>query len=72
MVLGAGKRGGKYKYYVDFNNQELMAHLAVYFLHAISTSLQVDMKFKNQTEDPVNGLDLCHCVFEKRGVTRHK
>ena len=30
------------------------------------------MKFKNQTEDPVNGSDLCHRVFGKRGVTRHK
>ena len=49
-----------------------MAHLAVYFLHDISPSLQVEMKFKNQTEDPVNGSDLCHRVFGKRGVTRHK
>ena len=30
------------------------------------------MKFNNQTEDPVNGSDLCHWVFGKRGVTRHK
>ena len=53
MKLGAGKRGVKYKDFVDFNKQELMAHLAVYFLHAISPSPQVEMKFKNQTEDPV-------------------
>ena len=49
MMLGAGKIGGKYKDFVDFNKQELMAHLAVYFLHAISPSPQVEMKFKNQT-----------------------
>ena len=55
IILGAGKRGGKYKDYVEFNQQELMAHLAVYFLHAISPSPQVEMKYKNQTEDPVNG-----------------
>ena len=30
------------------------------------------MKFKNQTKDPLNGLDLFHRVFGKRGVTRHK
>ena len=54
MMLGAGKRGGKYKYFVDFNKQELMAHLAVYFLHSVLSSPQVEMKFKNQTEDPVN------------------
>ena len=63
MVLGSGKIGGKYKGFVDFNKQELMAHLAIYFLHAISPSPQVGMKFKNQTEDPVNGSDLCHSVF---------
>ena len=49
-----------------------MAHLAVYFLSAISPSPQVEMKFKNQTEDPVNGSDICHRVFGKLGVTRHK
>ena len=72
IILGAGKIGVKYKDFVNFNKQELMAHLDVYFLHAISPSPQVEMKFKNQTEYPVNGSDLCHCVFGKRGVTRHK
>ena len=72
MMLCAVKRGGKYKYFVNFNKQELMAHLSVYFLHAISPSLQAEMKFKNQIEDPVNGSDLCHSVFGKRVVTRHK
>ena len=65
MMLGAGKRGGKYKDFSDFNKQELMTHLAVYLLHAISPSPQMEMKFKNQTEDPVNGSDLCHRVFGK-------
>ena len=50
MLLCAGKIGGKYTYFVGFNKQELMAHLDVYFLHAISPSPQVEMKFKNQTK----------------------
>lgn len=49
-----------------------MAHLAIFLLHSISSSLQVELKFRNHLEDPVNGSDLCNRVFGKRGVTRHK
>ena len=55
IMVGAGKRGGKYKYFVGFNKQELMAHLAVYFLHGILPYPRVQMKFKNENEDLVNG-----------------
>ena len=72
MMLGAGKRGGKYKDFADFSKSEVMKHLSVYLLHGISPSPQVELKFKNQLEDPVNGSDLCNRVFGKRGVTRHK
>ena len=47
MMLGAGKRGGKYKDSADFTKSEVMKHLSVYLLHGISPSPQVELKFKN-------------------------
>ena len=72
MMANEGYSGGKYSRPVDFNKTELMSHLALYLLHSISTSLQVEMKFKSEQEDPVNVSSLCNEVFGKTGVTRHK
>ena len=72
MIANAGKRGGKYADFIDFTKCELMSHLSLYLLHAISPSPRLDMKFKREAEDPVNGLTLCNEVFGKSGVTRHK
>lgn len=49
-----------------------MSHLALYLLHSISPSPQVEMKFRSQKEDPVNGSDLCTEVFGGNASTRHK
>ena len=72
MMLNAGSRGGKYYRYNDFSKSELMSHLALYLLHGVSPSPQIEMKFSSQDEDPVNGSNLCHRVFGKGGITRHK
>ena len=55
-----------------FAIDETMLHLALYMLHSILPSLQVEMKFKTQKEDPVNGSDLCTEVFGGNASTRHK
>ena len=72
LILNAGAGGGKYKNFKNFSSTELMAHLSIYLLHSISPTPQVELKFKSQLEDPVNGSDLCAEVFGKNGSTRHK
>ena len=54
MIANAGKRGVKYADFIDFTKCELMSHLSLYLLHAISPYLLLDMKFKGKAEDPVN------------------
>ena len=71
-MANAGKGGGKYKGFVDFDKREFMSHLSLYLLHSISPSPQIDFKFKSEIEDPVNGSTLCNEVFSKGGVTQHK
>ena len=55
MIANAGKRGGKYADFIDITKCELMSHLSLYLLHAISPPPRLDMKFKIKSEDPVNG-----------------
>ena len=49
-----------------------MLHLALYLLHSISLSLQVEMVLKSEHENPLNGSTLCNEVFGKSGMTQHK
>ena len=72
LMLNAGDGGGKYKNFKNFSSTELMAHLSLYLLHSISPTPQIELKFKSQSEDPVNGSDLCAEVFGENGSTRHK
>ena len=65
-------QGGKYADFIDFTKCELMSHLSLYMLHAISPSPRLDIKFKSESEDPVNRLTLCNEVFGKSWVTWHK
>ena len=55
-----------------FSFDETMAHLTIQLLHSISPSPQIEMKFKTQKEDPVNGSDLCTEVFGSNASIRHK
>jgi hypothetical protein len=67
--------GGKYSDFTPFNLPELMQHIGLYLLQALSPSPQVEMKFHSQKEDPVNGNDLVHTSFGGRpGMSkrRHK
>ena len=72
VISNEGKWGGKYADFTDFNKFELMSHLSLYLLHSILPYPRLDMKFKVEAEDPVNGLTLFNEVFGKSGVTRHK
>ena len=67
MIANAGKRGGKYADFTDSTKCELMSHLSLYLLHAISPFPRLDMKFKSKAEDPVNGSTLCNEVLASLG-----
>ena len=70
LILNAGEGGGRYKTFSLFSVDEIMAHLAIYLLHSISPSPQIEMKFKTQKEDPVNGSDLYTEVFGSNASIR--
>ena len=72
ILSNAGTGGGSYKDFRQFTMNEVRAHLGLYALHGLSPSPQIEMKFRSQEEDPVNGSDLCHRVFGINGVTRAK
>ena len=72
MVVNSVSRGGKYIRFFYFNTPEIMSHLALYLLHSISPSPQVEIKFKSNQEDPVNGSSLCNEVFGNTVLNRHK
>ena len=59
----AGGLGGKYKNFENFTTNELMRHIGLYLLQALSPSPQVEMKFASQNEDPVNGNDIVCTLF---------
>ena len=60
---GVSSIGGKYHDFEPFVLPELMKHIGLYLLQALSPSPQVDMKFNLQQEDPVNGNDLVFSSF---------
>ena len=67
--------GGKYSDFKDFTLDELMKHTSLYLLQGLSPSPQIEIKFKLQDEDPVNGNDLVHWAFGGQSaslVRRHK
>ena len=72
LILNAGEGGGRYKTFSLFSVNEIMAHLAIYLLHSISPSPQIEMKFKTQKEDPVNSSNLCTEVFGSNASIRHE
>ena len=63
MMENAGSLGGKYKDFENFTLPELMRHIGLYLVQALSPSPQVEMKFNSQKDDPVNGNDLSHSSF---------
>ena len=73
-MMNAGL-GGKYSDFVDFSLVELMRHVGLYLFHGLSPSPQVEMKFKTQFEDPVNGNDFVHRAFggqSGKSTRRHR
>ena len=54
-----------YPEYTNFSPSEIKSFLGLYLLNALNPSPQINMKFKSQAEDTINGNDLCHERFGK-------
>ena len=63
---------GKYADFKSFTLHELLQHLGIYLLQALSPSPQIDMKFYSQRDDPVNGNDLVHNSFGGKSATSQR
>ena len=62
-TMEAAGIGGKYSDFKSFSLKELMQHIGLYLLQALSPSPQIDMKFYPQAVDPVNGNDFVCTSF---------
>ena len=72
LMLGTGLPGGIYPTFKPFSYQEIERFIALYILQGLNPSPQVEMKFNSQETDPVQGNDLCYCVFGCDAVQHHK
>ena len=71
----AGKIGGKnglYPDFVPFEIRELRQHIGVQILHGILPSPRLEMKFKSQKEDEINGNDFVARNLGPNATRRHK
>ena len=59
--MGAGVQGGMYPDFKPFSFEDI--EIALYILQGLNMSPQVEQKFTSQANDPVQGNDLCFCVF---------
>ena len=57
ILLNAGQEGEVYPEFEIFSPVELRKHIALYFVQGLSPSPTIDMKFKSQDEDDINGND---------------
>ena len=49
-----------------------MKHIFIYLLHEISPSLQIELKFTDQNEDPVIDRNMRNLLFGRGGVIQYK
>ena len=74
-TLDCAALGVEYNSFKPFTLEELMRHIGLYLLHGLSRSPQVEMKFKAQSEDTVNGNDFVNTSFGGKSTvsrTRHR
>ena len=72
MMLGAGVPGGVYPSWKPFSYDEIERFIGIYILQGLKPSPQVEMKFKSQRANPIQGNDMCSHVFGSDAVRRHK
>ena len=68
MMLGAGVPGGMYPSWKPFSYDEIERFIGIYIMQGLNPSPQVEMKFKSQRADPIQGNDMCFHVFGSDAV----
>ena len=69
--MNAGQKDGVYPNFVKFTTEEIEKHIFLYVFQGLSPSPRVEMKFKSQERDCVNGNDFIARHFPN-GAQRHK
>ena len=69
--MGAGVQGGMCPDFKPFSYEDIEKHLALYIIQGLSLLPQAEQKFTSQANDPVQGNDLCFCVFGSNAIHRH-
>lgn len=71
-MVNSGQEGQLYPELNPFTVRETDKFLAVYILHGFSPSPRVDMKFKPQEDDPINGSDLVYRILGPNDERHHR
>jgi hypothetical protein len=61
-----------YKSFKPITADEYKQFIALHILQGLCPSLRISMQCTTQSEDPVQGNDLCFKIFGRRGKERHK
>ena len=67
-LMGAGVHGGMYPDFKPFSYEDIEKHLALYILQGLNPSPQVERQFASPASDPVQGNDICFCVFGSNAI----
>ena len=70
-LMNAGQKDGIYPDFVKFTTEEIEKYIFLYVFQGISPSPRVEMKFKTQEVDDVNGNDFIARHFPN-GAQRHR
>ena len=71
-LMNAGQADSLYPDFKTFTVDAIRQHVGLCVFHGISPSPKIDMKFKDQKHDPVNGNDFISKVFDTNANCRHK
>ena len=72
MIANAGQEGEIYPDFVPFTPIELRKHIGLYFLHGLAPSQLLNMKFKTQRENCINGNDFVRVCLGPNSDRRHR
>ena len=70
--MNAGQADSLYPNFKPFAVDEIRQHVGLHAFHGISPSPKINMKFKNQKHDPVNGNDFIRKAFDANEDRRRK
>ena len=72
ILSNAGKGCEIYPDFNLFSPNELRKHIGVYFVQGLAPSPNINMKFKGQRENDINGNDLIHRCLGPNATRCHK